>query len=382
MNKQKFRRGLTAEATSYDHIRGKLDTEPMLEDLGIDIGFQLREHQWMCHCPNLTGNHLNGDANPSFGFNDEKLAFNCFTCGGGNVLELVQMMRPDLDDEAALRYLESFSDLTPGTQDDLIMKLQHILNPPKEEPEKLPDYPVSSLFRYKKIHPYLYDRGLSKDIIVEMQVGFDEDHCGIVMPHWFQDRLRGWQTRHLVENPKGVYHCEVDSCNFKNDKPISVPKYKNTPNFPKLNTLYGYDRLKRITQEQMEIIRPTSVIVVESPMTALKLMSMGFTNVVATFGAFSPAQGMLLLPYERIIFWPDNDAAGIENTKRAIDTIARYTPLYIVPAVNKPKGDAADLDEEGVEEHLSAAYNSSSFSLYKGLPTLEVINAIKTTIAS
>lgn len=371
MDRKVIKRGICAYP-DYLYLSGRIDVPALLDDLGIDLGFQLKEHQFMCHCPNLTGNHLNGDQNPSFGFNDEKLAFNCFSCGGGNVIEMVQMMKPGMTEDEALAYLETFSDLTPGSPDDILDKLQKMMNPPEEKPKIMPEFPDNALFGFRKIHPYLLDRGISEEVIKEMQVGFDDVHCGITIPHWFMGKLVGWQTRHLVQDAEGKYMCEHQSCNFdKNGKPIKVPKYKNTPNFPKINTLYGYDQLKRSMQERVT----EDVYVVESPMSCLYMKSLGYWNTVATFGSFNIEQGMLLLPFNRVVFWPDNDGAGLLNVTKAIQSIARYNRLDVVPVVNKPKGDANDLRPEEVVAHLDATYNSSLFSLLAKdhLPTLEDI---------
>lgn len=378
MDRTKVKRGLNT-GSEYEHLKGRLDSIPMLEDLGIDVGYRLGPKQIMCHCPDMAGNHSNGDANPSFGFNEELLAYNCFVCGGGSVVELVQMMQPGLSSEDAVKYLESFSDLTPGTQDDLQRKLKELMHPEVEKKEPMPDYPADALFQYRKIHPYLLERGLTKEIIVEMQVGFDEEHCGIVIPHWFQGRLRGWQTRHLVQNEAGEYQCEVHSCNHRaNGNPIKVPKYKNTTNFPKVNTLYGYDRLKEYRNRLKHDDDDHAVLVVESPMTALKLMSMGVMNVVATFGQFNVEQGMLLLPYDQIFFWPDNDDAGRKNAFRAESSMARYSYLKIVPTVDKPKGDAADLNDlmdvvDYLKNSYSAALLHSATYPQHGLLTYEMV---------
>lgn len=374
MTKREFnRRGLQIDAVDYSHLRGTIDIEAVLEDLGIDIAFRPHEYQIMCHCPDIQGNHKNGDNNPSFGVHEEKLAYNCFVCGGGNIIQLVQMMRPEFaprwdndyeKDQEALSYLERFADFNNG--DKLADKIKAILNPKEEEPEPMPDYPPDNLFQYRKIHPYLYERGLTKDIIVDMQVGFDDEHCGIVIPHFFMGRLVGWQTRHLAQDENGNYLCPVESCLQRG----RVPKYKNTSNFPKKNTLYGYDRLKKVLQTSAS----KSVIVVESPMTALKLMSMGFERVVATFGQFSYEQGMLLLACPLVYFWPDNDAAGYENAERAIKSLMRYTNIKIVPVLPTPKGDAADLDDaESVSEYLQNAWPSSLAPYLLGKTLAEVV---------
>lgn len=375
--KKEFRRGITVDSVEYGHLRGRLDTESVLEDLGIDVAYKLRENQWMAHCPDLQGYHSNGDSNPSFGFNDEKLAFNCFKCGGGNIVELVQMMKPEFarrfkndieKDQEAIRYLEQFADFNKS--DGLEARIQAILHPQKEEVLPMPDYPLENLFQYHKIHPYLYERGLVKDVIVDMQVGFDMDHLSIVIPHIFMNKLVGIQRRHIVQDETGKFLCP--KCELLN-KP--VPKYKNTPNFPKVNTLYGYDYMKN----RMRVEGGNSVIVVESPMTMLKLASLGFHRTVATFGQFSKEQGMLLLAVPLLYYWPDNDAAGYENTQRFIETMSRYTNVKIVPALPSLKGDAAELNTaEEVSKYLQHSYSSSLFGLYSKDKKLPVLDGILT----
>jgi hypothetical protein len=374
----KFRKGLKQEPASYDYLKGRLDSEALLESLGIDIGFRQRENQLMCHCPNLTGNHNNEDSSPSFGFNEEHLVYNCFVCGGGNVVELVWMMMPDLARkgdssadyseawERGLRYLEQFADLNVS-QDDLVDRLKRTMYPEQKDDE-LPDYPADNLFQYRKIHPYLYERGLTKGVIVEMEVGFDEEHAGITIPHWFMGKLVGMQRRHLAQDTDGNFIC--DRC-FDPDKPTKkIPKYKNTSSFPKVNTLYGYDKMKHYLAQQ-----GGGVIVNESPFSTLKLKSLGYHKTVGTFGQFSIEQGMLLLPCEKVYFWPDNDKAGYENAKRAAESmLGQMGTLYIVPVLPNYKGDPGDLNEASeVATYLKHAWPSSLWSLYTqdGLPTLE-----------
>lgn len=369
MNKTKMRRGIK-RGIGYQHLYNRIEAEELLDDLGIDYSFR-QGTQVMCHCPDLSGRHKNGDANPSFGFKEDTLAFNCFVCGGGNVIELVQMMKPELkEEEEVVAYLEQFAG-DPASPQDLLSKAQGIMTPEKASP--MPDYPEDSLFKFRQIHPYLYERGLSREIIVEMQVGFTEEHCGIVIPHMFQGKLRGWQIRHLaMQGEKFI----CDFCEDESGKSMAkgkVSKYKNTTRFPSSNTVYGYDRFKTKFKES----DGKTCIVVESPMTALKLMSMGFDNVVATFGQFNREQGMLLMAVPTVYFWPDNDKAGYENSERAISTLGRYTVVKIVPVIDKIKGDAADLDSaEQVREYLDAAYASSLFPLLAKdkLPTLEELN--------
>lgn len=367
MDKSKLKRGVPEYTVDYKHLVGRLDVEAMLEDLGVDFAYRLSQNQLMCHCPNLEGNHRNNDANPSFGFKEDSLLFNCFMCGGGNVIELVQMMRPGLTQEQAVQYLEQFADFNIS-QEDFQNKIQMILHPEEEKKDIMPEYPEDSLFQYKKIHPYLLDRGITREAIIEMQVGYDEEHDCIVFPHFFMGKLVGMQKRHITQNDSGEYVCARCTANGKK----KVPKYVNTPNFPKVNTLFGYDFMKKhVVKDGV-----SSVIVVESPMSVLKLKSLGFHRAVATFGQFSKEQAMLLIAMERVYYWPDNDAAGWKNAHTIMDVLKRYTDLRIVPVLPHAKGDAGDLERDtDVFEYLYHAYPAALFSMKspEKLATLEAI---------
>lgn len=358
----KFRKGLLKEEfPKYLHFKDRIDTESLFDDLGIEISHRVGPNQIMCRCP-FGFNHKNNDANPSFGYSEEKMAFQCFTgCASGNIIELIKTIQ-NINDEAATKVLEQHSYLK--SNDDLLERIQKIMH--KEEEDIMPEYPEDNLFQYRKIHPYLYKRGLTKDVIMQMQVGYDEDHYGIIIPHFFMDKLRGWQTRHLAYD-YGEYLCPI--CGKDGKK---VPKYKSTSRFPKRNTLYGYDQLKELLKKS----GVSDVIVVESPFTALYLKSQGFERVVATFGSFNQEQAMLLLPIQTIYFWPDHDNAGKKNVNEARKSYLRLNNLKIIPVVPGEKGDAAELNKEQIEQYINAAYPAS---LVPKLGVLDYESAAKLT---
>ena len=373
MDRNKLKRGVPEYTVDYKHLIGRLDVEPFLEDLGVDFAYRLSQNQLMCHCPNLEGNHRNNDANPSFGFKEDGLIYNCFMCGGGNIIELVQMMRPGLTQEEALKYAEQFADFNIS-QEDFENKIKSMLHPQEEKEDKMPDYPVDALFQYRKIHPYLLDRGITRETIIEMQVGYDEEHDCIVFPHFFMGNLVGMQKRHITQDDSGDYVCARCKANGKR----KVPKYINTPDFPKVNTLFGYDHMKQAIKDE----GVSSVIVVESPMSVLKLKSLGFNRAVATFGQFSREQAMLLIAMERVYYWPDNDPAGWKNAHTIMDVLMPYTDLRIVPVLPQEKGDAGDLDRgTDVGEYLHHAYPASLFSM-KSPQKLATLEALYMAIAN
>ncbi len=362
-----FERGSLRPEIDISYLKGRVNVETLLEDLGVDISH--REKGWiMCHCPNWLGNHRNGDANPSFGFDDTNLKYNCFVCGGGSAVDLIQILTGKTE-QGAVEVMEEHATFQPSEKSDLLAKVNAIMHP-MEEKELTPDYSPEALFQYRKIHPYLYERGITKEVIVDMQVGFDADHYGIIIPHFFMGKLVGWQCRHLLVED-GVYHCQDALCNQPGKK---VAKYKNTPGFPKNNTLYNYDKFK----EFMALGTCDSVIVVESPFTALYLKSLGFENVVATFGQFSREQGMLLLAVPKVYFWPDNDKAGFENAERAIESMSKFNRVFIVPVVKGEKSDAANIGLDDINKHLEMAYSAALWPIYK-LSTVADLRA-RTTV--
>lgn len=353
MDLQKNDRLHKEEGIELDFFKGRLVPEELLADLGIQMAH--RDGDWiMCHCPDFGGNHKNGDSNPSFGFDTERLVYNCFVCGGGTLFRLVEEME-DIDREAAEKWLLAHSDLEPAETNKFQEQIEAILTQ-RDEAVVDPEYPNNALFPFNKTHPYLIERGLTKEVISNYQIGFDEQHLGITIPHFFQGKLKGWQTRHLVE-AEGKYWCPECELNPKYAK--KIPKYKNTPNFPKQNTLYGYDQ----AMAYCKLTQTTWMLVVESPFTALYLASKGFHNVMATFGSFNQEQSSLLWPFKEVYFWPDNDGAGRENAGKAIKYLWTYVELYLVDPVPGEKSDAANLASlDTIREYILKAVPAA---LYK-----------------
>jgi DNA primase len=342
-----FRKGLSEHIKpNVDYLHGRIDPYELLEALDIEAAHKIGNNI-MAHCPNYMELHEHGDRNPSFGLNMEKMKWNCFTCGGGDLIDLVCQSR-NVDWTEAEQFLVELAHLDPQ-RDSIRDKLTAILHPRVDEPEPIPVYPKDALFKFDRVHPYLYKRGLTDEVIGEMQVGWDETHLGIVIPHVYMGQLVGWQTRHLAEPRPGVYACPT--CSQYSD---FVPKYKNTKGFPKKTTLYNYDNA----------IGYTDVHVVESPFTALYMKSHGIPNVVAHFGSpIGHAQSMLLVRFKRVYYWPDNDKAGAESTRHLIGYIRRFTELMVVPVAPGPKADASDLDPSALEQYWRAAYPAALFKL-------------------
>lgn len=336
-------------------MQGSLDALDVLESLGVRVA-NVSGDEILCHCP-FSENHKNGDKNPSFGFNSRLMVFNCFTCGGGTLTTLVKRLQQVNDDDADKWIIEHSHhlDTTSSLKDEINKRLI------KTE-FKSASYPETLINSFFKFHPYLSERGISKDVARKMRIGFDDNHTGITIPHFFNSKLVGWQTRHLVQDDRGKYVCNICSKTY-------VPKYTNTPNFPKKNTLYNYSNALNSAK-----IKGEKIIVVESPMTVLKLMSEGYDSVVATFGSWSKEQMFSLVGcINGVILWPDNDKAGEENVKRIVEFLTDFVPVHIAPIIDKEKGDPADLTKEELANYLDNCYNPFLFFTHRRLLNLKEV---------
>jgi hypothetical protein len=368
MDLSRLRRG--TESKSIAHLRGQLDFDIILPLLSIEPT-AFRGDWIQSHCPNWMGMHEGEDMSPSFGINTENLGYNCFVCGGGSLDEMVAGILNITQDEAIDWLDEHTIDsyiADPKEFDNQIQRnLRRVAERTYPTIEKLPEYPPDLLFQYDKIHPYVWERGLSREVVIEKQIGFSEEHMGIVIPHWFHKKLVGIQYRHLAMDGNN-YLCPNEYCNPPHKK--KTPKYYNTPHFPRSNTLYNYD-----TAAEYD-----SVIVVESPFTALYLMSNGYWNVVATFGAgLNEAQQMILSRfYEGVFFWPDNDPAGsewfvkwagsggkryIKGRNPALVTLEQLVPTYVIPAIPGNKADPADAVPGEIDRYIEAKYPTTLYPM-------------------
>jgi len=307
-----------------------LDAEGVLRDLvgAHEIIYSGNELIHSCRLP--FGMHKNGDSNPSASLNSETLLFNCFTCGGGSIIWLVQNCM-DIDREEAIFELKSYAQgLKALPVEEFITKLNKLFTNESEQSYDIPSYSTKILDRWTTVTDYLTDRGVSTQVQKEMRTGIDRDRLEIVrgtfgssstvldrvvIPHFVNERLVGWVAR-KTENIDGV------------------AKYKNSKGFPRQYSLYNQDGVRGMD----------SIYVVESPMSVLVLKSRGIDNVVATFGAkISKPQLTLLRNFREVTVFMDGDAPGREGRKNLVTGLRDYTRLRVI---DTPDGeDPASLTE-------------------------------------
>lgn len=271
------------------------DVQQALLRLGIDT--DPRNSELLGLCPMHFERTGRTDANPSWSMNSETGVHHCFSCGyKGTLLTLVAEINEftttwgRLDFDAAKDWLRS----TIEVNFELLAKqLEEAKNfyVPIQKPIEMSEARLA-IFTDP---PYwaLEERDLTLEACIKYGVRWDANNDRWITPIRNADtgKLMGWQE-------KG------QRSRFFRNRPTGVQKSK---------TLFGID-----------IFTGGTMIVVESPLDAVKLSSLGIEGGVSTFGAaVSVDQLALMRKADRLIFAFDNprvDAAGLVAFK---DMLAR-----------------------------------------------------------
>lgn len=348
----------------YSHFAERIDIDALEDALGIDVIDNPTDYKDRCYCPLPWNSHANGDSTGKFLINREKRFYNCWVCGGGSLLDLVMAMR-DEDMEPATKWLYQFAN-HEETDEEFVEELERLLADPKDRQPTMPYFNAHVLNRLDPVtkamewdgaewRPFLECRGISLEVADYFMLRFnpaaarpmkDVEYHGpaIYFPHFWTGRLVGWQQRWLDR---------------EEDRPRHVPKYTMTPDFPKNETLFGYDEARH----RCGITKP--VVVVESVPSSLFLWSNDCPSV-ATFGSsVDDAQLKLLRTFPWVILAPDNDVpkdpratpAGIKWRNRLSEYLERYTRVESLPVLEGAGADIGDLayDPSLLEDYLSLA---------------------------
>jgi DNA primase len=310
-------------------ISNNIDAMAILQDLcGVEEIIESGD-ELIHSCKLPFGMHSNGDQNPSASLNRKTLLFNCFTCGGGSIFWLVENIM-DISFNQAVDSIKKYTTHSITSYDNFVERMKETLIQTRH-PEKfdMPYYSDGILEPWIQTTSYMDSRGISQEVQKEMKTGLKSNELEwvnyngsfqqvsvsrAIIPHFFNNQLVGWQGRKLSEDPR-------------------VPKYKNSKHFPKAWTLYNYDNLDKDEE----------LIVVESPMSVLKLKSLGITNVVSTFGAsISSYQIGLIRQFQEVCVWMDGDSAGRKASSYLSSCLSKTNMVTILEEDNE---DPASVDD-------------------------------------
>ena len=312
--------------TSLTEIFNGLDAEGVLVDLIGARNINDTGDELIHSCQLSFGLHKNGDSNPSASLNKNTLLFNCFTCGGGSIIWLVENVLGISRDQAIIELRNYIKGVKVLPLESFLEKLNKTFSKAENAALYIPIYNDKILDLWTKETDYLTARGVHPDIQKQMRTGInsklEKTYDGkiveverVIIPHFVDRNLVGWVAR-------------------KTDNSLDVAKYKNSKEFPRKECLYNFDWAQGAP----------SVYVVESPMSVLVLKSRGIHNVVATFGAkVTKTQLNILREFSEVIIFMDGDVPGRKAQHNLIDGLSDYTRLRII---DTPDGeDPASLSD-------------------------------------
>lgn len=322
---------LTAQA-SYQEYRRRLDVRRVLDHYGVENDHEDTsgcgtEIIHSCLLDRVDRHHNNGDRNPSAAANVEKKLYVCYSYWGGDFFHFIQKMEDKQSFAEIVPILLPFLGESTLPIDefaaDTERRLTALFSHDDAFEMDLPSYSDRVLTPWAFVHPYLQERGISSETASRLQIGWREDDNRIIIPHFWDGKLVGWQARSLPERPGRWPGTE-----------LPLPKYRSSPGFPKADTLY-YDHSGPRPEQG-------SVVIVESPMSVIKAVEVGLdVPVMATFGAkVSDAQIKILARFDDITIWSDDDPAGRSMSRRLARALYRQCRVQVVrPDAGKDMGD-------------------------------------------
>lgn len=319
MSSRKLRYSELAQFIDYDALYADLGWEPQSSHNQEDKGYCL-----------MPGNHKSGDSTGKLAINRDKGVYNCWVCGGGTMLSLVMELK-GLDEQDGIQYLSRFINAyQKESAEDFYARIARMIQDPEPEDKPLPHFNERVLDRFEDGMEYYSRRHISEPVAKFFDCKYSPDHHkfhpkwgehtgpALILPHYWYGKLVGWQERWMIGTPSWV------------------GKYTNTTDFPRENTVWGLDFVRKQTKQP---------VIVESVLTALYLLSEGYP-AIATFGSsVRPNQIKHLRIFQQgVILAHDNDNAGTKWCSDLREQLSRYVPIFEVPPVPGSGSDLGDLD--------------------------------------
>ena len=315
---------------AVSEVRGRSSILEVVSDY-VNLKKTGKNHKGLCP--------FHTEKTPSFMVNEEKQIFHCFGCGeGGDVFTFLMKVGhfsfPQALEELAKRYGVSIKprELSPHQKKETARR--EILYPINQIAL---EYFHDLLMRRREgeqARKYLAQRGLTKDLLVEYQLGYSLDLWNGLVQHLQEKKVDLELARELglilPRKREGWYDvfrgrimfpiCDVHRRTVGFGGRIlgeGQPKYLNSPEsiiYHKGEVLYGLHEAKQSISEK------ESVLLVEGYFDLLTLHQFGFRNSVATSGtALTPQHIRILKRYANtMVTLFDADQAGIQAALRCL----------------------------------------------------------------
>jgi DNA primase len=329
----------------FKAVKAAITMEQVLEHYGILGKFKRGSDSLSGPCPIHKGN------NPTqFRISISKNIWNCFSeCKhGGNVLDFIARMDDVSIHAAALKAIEWFKldpeamsanggEENPGDTPKSDTSPTPAPKKPAPVAEKgAPNAPLKfRLDKLERSHPYLAERGLTLETIIDFGVGY----CA-----------KGMMAERIaipIQNPEG--NVVAYAGRFPGEPAEGTPKYKLPQGFRKSLELYNIDRA---------IKEPAGkpLVIVEGFFDCMKLHQSGYRKVVALMGStMSAGQEELVRRHtnrnSQVIVMLDEDEAGKAGREDITVRLAKFC-FVKTHVFDQPGAQPDQLSAEGVVEIL------------------------------
>ena len=228
--------------------------------------------------------------------------FHCFTCGKAVSLEgyVSKCLGNELNETVGIKWLlDTFSS---AEGNERVLLIDDIFK--QEKTEMLTYVSIDELSRYRYIHPYMYQRKLTDDIIELFDIGYDSQTKCVTFP---------------VNDING--NCLFVARRSVNVKYFNYPRGVNKP-------VYGLDKIKTLIDSGEKI---DTIYICESIFNALTLWSYGL-YAVALLGLGDVQQYDILNNFgvRKYILAFDGDEWGWKATQRFIKVIKGKIITYLI----------------------------------------------------
>lgn len=325
---------------------------------------------------------FHNDHAPSFSVNQDKQIYKCFSCGeSGNVITFVQKYN-NISFQEAIKLLADNAGISVA------------LDTPKKQNayEKFYDINDTALKYYKnnlissvgeEAYKYLTDRGLTKELINEFNIGLSTGNKLSAMlenKHNVSDLLKIDITKEINGNIYDTFQNRIIFPVIDEDKnviafsgrkylkddlnDVTQPKYLNTKEtiiFRKSNVLYN------INNSLQEIKKQKEIIITEGFMDTIRMSSIGYKNVVALMGtAFTKEHLDKIISYKcKVVLNLDQDNAGKTATITIGDLLTKNNIDVSVIVFDDYKDSDEYIVNKGKEAFDLAYKNKISFIDFK-----------------
>jgi len=329
----------------FKAVKAAITMEQVLQHYGLLEKFKRGTDSLNGPCP------IHKGSNPTqFRVSLSKNIWNCFSeCKhGGNVLDFIAEMENVSIHAAALKAIEWFKldpeamsanggEENPGDTPKSDTTPTPVPKKPAPVAEKgAPNAPLKfRLDKLERSHPYLAERGLTLETIVDFGIGF----CA-----------KGMMAERIaipIQNPEG--NVVAYAGRFPGEPAEGTPKYKLPQGFRKSLELYNIDRAIKEPADK-------PLVIVEGFFDCMKLHQSGYRKVVALMGSTMSAMQEKLIRLHtngqsRVIVMLDEDEAGKAGREDIAVRLAKF--CFVKTHVFGEAGAQPDqLSAEGVVEIL------------------------------